>query len=1000
MNEFIDIPYIVFPFGKATPAFVLFVAYVVLLLMITIYAKKRNIIIIHNLLGRKYLIGIKKQIILSMSGLMIGSAICWEISTFFEKEKFLMEIFERYLQYEPIIAIAIFLFFCSTLFTEKNKDMKIAATNKFVLFILPFSIMIGLVTRQIDISYSNNCFALVFVYIVYFMLLIFKSERVKNKSELNIQKNNYLYDANAISYNPVENVEQLFPQHRAQAEHIANIILFSSSDPFSICLTGEWGTGKTSVIRGVEELLKNNKKGDYAFIHLNATELDNKKSLINYFMSEVKSCLKERGVYVGIASEYEEFLVSTVGTLTTGSLGRLVQKKLFDGEKDYRDKKEKLENLIEITFEKGKIVLIVDDVERCEADVARDYLFFIKEVATMKNCVSVFVTDHEVLQNLIMNDSKNKNSSTYGENKKFLDKFFNRTINLYDEAPEDILDFLNNSYKNGDPVFSSTYELVTMAPGKWYQQVYEKMNNKIVEQEKKFKESHFSNEEDEKIQKNKLDDIIEIKTLFVQSMQHPRSVVRFYNACRTNMLQCYKKLFQSGTVRDENDIRKFVNQRNIGYIVFLFSFIEIYFPEELHQIKKMGENYLDPPFYGDSSPISKERGLLIEIAKITIYEDYSSRKKEYMRTEINTFITKFLEPNAELHQLIKTFTTQEEEWIDAIDKNTMSIIKDNWNEMIRMLISKNPNVNDEITDQWKQNKFSHLLELSKQNNLPTWEVLEIEKLFSIFEDDKKGRLFAQGIGLMQIFWDYLQNVNVKTVLSKKIKAIMDVFSRNYAYERVYSTYQLFQCIVPYDNKESNKDIRVQIRSYDRTFEENLLCFTNQIIEYIPNFRFENEGWFNNYRAIVKYLLDYLIKYEFLEYKDTLELACHMIDSENELKCLTEILKWVQVNSSADNSNMLTENDYSNIDKTIRYFEEKCNKEDQYRDMDLESQFWEFFKYLRDYEKRVNNQQIKQLHNLVTLYVEKTGDISLPYRKILLHKSIQNEKYENTKTLYK
>ena len=63
-----------------------------------------------------------------------------------------------------------------------------------------------------------------------------------------------------IPYGAVKSVNELFPSHKEQAKDIAGIISNSSSEPFSICLSGTWGTGKTSVIYGVVEFLKKPKR--------------------------------------------------------------------------------------------------------------------------------------------------------------------------------------------------------------------------------------------------------------------------------------------------------------------------------------------------------------------------------------------------------------------------------------------------------------------------------------------------------------------------------------------------------------------------------------------------------------------------------------------------------------------------------------------------------------------------------------------------------------------
>ena len=188
-------------------------------------------------------------------------------------------------------------------------------------------------------------------------------------------------------------MQKLFPPH------LLNRFLF---------VYPENGALVTSVINGAISLLQNNDNAPYDVIYINALELDNKKTVLTYLLTKIRENLKARGVYVGINSEYKEFVSSLTGSLTSEAMGTLLQSQLSNDE-DYRAQKKNLEEIFELVYRNGKLVVIVDDIERCDKNTAREYLFLIKEVATMKNCVSVFVTDYDILLDFIFHFYYTKN---------------------------------------------------------------------------------------------------------------------------------------------------------------------------------------------------------------------------------------------------------------------------------------------------------------------------------------------------------------------------------------------------------------------------------------------------------------------------------------------------------------------------------------------------------------------------------------------------------------
>lgn len=627
------------------------------------------------------------------------------------------------------------------------------------------------------------------------------------------------------------------------------------------------------------------------------------------------------------------------------------------------------------------MILIIDDIERCESNVAKEYLFLIKEVATMRNCVAIFVTDYNVLLGNV------EDGSMKSKDNDFLDKFFNYRIDLYDEHPEDIFAYYDKRFKEENSSFWSIYNILGMSLGTWYRQTFDKLNLSVQEQEEKYNDSIFLDERGDS--ETKLLEIKKERNRFIKFMQNPRTVVKFCKKFFENMQRCSEDLFSIGAEYN-NLINKFVKERNVGQIVAFLSFVEVCVPDELQQIIKSGAEYIENPFYEKNMLISEDRRFLIEIAKATVYREDSEANKRtgYMKEEMRRFINRFLQPNAELYTLIKPFTTQEEEWKEAIEIRDRVSMDLHWNAMINMVIEKAASDKIDMTNAQKEYLFEALLEFAEEK--VGWGIWEIDKVFSVFKYDNRGRLFASVDRLMQLFWQHLQKINVTSELSEKTVTNIKDFARYYSYYKVDSLYQLFKLITPYENSEKLEKYKNEMSNSERTLKENLSLFVDGMIRHIPNQKFDGKNWYEKYKIISNYIFKSIEKQGILEYHDIKKTVEHMEDSVDELYSMCKILEWVDNVNGIGNKELLIHEDYSHIDDTIQDFEQLIIYSDKECDIEIEKRFTEFFMYLKNSMNiRLTDVQNERLHNLITYLVEKTGANSLFYRKILLHKSLRN-----------
>lgn len=980
MNSIIDSPYINLPIGKATPALILGILYLFVLVGFLCYGKKKHTLIFHVIRLETCSKGKQNRIWLSLCGYILLVFVCIVLPSFLEEETPIVVFSKAYLQYEPLVALCVFVFLCSSIFNTKNRERQLTACNGFFQCVIQISIGAGLLTDQINLSLWQNRFIVVVAGIIYFLLLVIEIKAV-------IVENNSCFNYNWLSYSPVRTVEELFPNHRIQAEQIADLISCSSSDPFSICVSGKWGTGKTSVINGAVELLNKKSSDSYSFIRINALELDSKESMFRYLMTQIKHCLREKGVYVGVNSEYKEFVASTAGTVTTEAIGTLLQKRLFDTKDDYREQKKNLGEIIERTFVGGKLVVIVDDIERCDDSTAKEYIFLIKEIATMKNCVSVFVTNYSLLNQLFEIEDNASHADTSAPSNSFLDKFFNFKIDLFDETPENILEFYDRGFSEKDEDFWSIYQIAGMSPASWYCSVLQGLDSEINSLSEESKRMYLDMKR-VKLREDKIDGLKRCRELLVERMQIPRNIVTFYNVFRKNVHHCYRSLFLVSAGIEHENVNKYIKTRNVGQVMLFLAFASACLPDEMYQLKRKGAAHITPSWDIKPEEIGVERQLLLDIANGLLFDQYTKKQEpnSYLKQEIFRFIDAFLDPSFELIQLCRPFTTQEEEWISAIDSNHTKIIKSNWNEMMVMVLQKVSLEDPNQTNKWRNDYFSSLMKFAEtQVELGIWDT---DVVFSLFEHGVRADVYlATGTGLMQSFWNHICNSKVFKVPSKKRYEDLLSFSNHYAYKRVDSIYRLAHYLLKKDDYEKVKHLQEILLDSTNSLVKNLSQFVTQLAENIPGLLLPNSGWLDDYKVLSGHIRSSLDDWGLLEYPDVNDEAVQMMDAANELLSLEQLLEWCKLGASKKHPVVTTATISSNLEDVLLYFEDVFQNPTAYRRRDTYTEFADLFKALQNSQNLTPTQnEIAHLHKLVTLFIADSGYSSLPYRKVLVELS--------------
>lgn len=206
---------------------------------------------------------------------------------FLGEENIVLKISETYLKFEPLVFMLLFVFLCASFLNNTNRETHIKAANCIFLYLIWISLGTGILFGQIDYVYWKNMVVIACAWLLNGLFFAIDIRPIQKEAD-----NPARFDL--IPYGAVKSSNDLFPSHKKQAEDIVNIISSSSSEPFSICLSGEWGSGKTSVINGVVTLLQEKEGNPYDIIYINALELDDKKIVLKYLVTQIREKLMFR----------------------------------------------------------------------------------------------------------------------------------------------------------------------------------------------------------------------------------------------------------------------------------------------------------------------------------------------------------------------------------------------------------------------------------------------------------------------------------------------------------------------------------------------------------------------------------------------------------------------------------------------------------------------------------------------------------------------------------
>ena len=846
----------------------------------------------------------------------------------------LSEAAEGFLIVEPLLVGVMLLLVVGSHWIRGSQLEYLNTLNAIVRILTVVSVVSMLLVRQIFPLWWCNILWILVVGILLFLLKILSLERLPEA------------ETSGGLFEPVGTYNALFPLRRIQADELCRIIGSETSGGISVCVTGPWGSGKTSLVRGACYKLRQDK--NYEFIFLHALELDSLSSLFHYLFARIQEILKDRGAYVGPGSEYRRLIASAGGLITSTQLSSVLERKLFRAEEDYRSQRQRLEGLMEKVLQDDKLVIVVDDIERCEPGKAREFLYFVKEIATMKCCVSVFITDDSSLP--LPEHIKNKN---------FFDKFFNYRIVL---CQLQILDMMKHYEHEMDLTFRLS-EFHLDLPSTVYPQLKEQLREgaKSVQPAIAFLRTIGRNQSEcENEAKNRQAYLYACLDRLGEPLSYPRTILKFYKVYQgicERLGECYQS-------QSPGQVKEYFESLKLPALLFLLAYVEVCFPIEWEEIQRSGfRNYLNQIQEDPGEP----KRFLLEFMQNTLFRDEPHPfANAYQKNKQIRFLDTLLNSPEELPNIANGFTTQEQEWFDAIQKGNKHAIEANWYDMLRIVVEQYSKLDNGRV------YLERLIQFAKEQvTLGHWKV---DMLLQIFRQDNLNQLDSLNnkdciVPLVSLFDQAISQEPVLAEVSEKVERELHAIVPFYLYDYV----RPICCALQYAVFQERDIILNAWKSILTDRQDQITGFLTSVQQCkiwkkrLP----DNLKGLDGLETLLKDAKEILMENRRWSYPDAQETFKMASDSMLELRALSHLqaqIHLMRTRGSISRLSIAFQND--NLPEAIFCIKRSLKQPESYPSKQMQREFYELFEYIKGYKPgEIPRQELQELHDLITQYYE-------------------------------
>lgn len=378
---------------------------------------------------------------------------------------------------------------------------------------------------------------------------------------------------------PIMHEEDLFGGRRNQLDSLIRELSQFSGEPFAVVISGEWGSGKTSLVNILRDKMEEGEKAEFVDVEC-GIEYD-VKGILNDLAAQIQNVFEKNHFYTGRNSKIGQYfakigeLVDTAGYSTVSK----VINGINEGENtNYLESKKRINQELNAFYEltRKRIFIIIDDMDRIVDDKMRAIIFMvIRESVTLNNCCTLFMVDYEKLISDYLS-------------REFLEKYVNRhieisTINFKEIVEHYLNNYLTQEFWTDKSAYirekeaEAKYKIVTKA-----EDVLFNLEKQIESANENLQKRNKENNRDEEL--NRKIKILKDAELRLQTRAtNPRKVKRFLDIIEKNITIADILWFQNeNSYRDRN--KNEYSQENWVDIICQVAFLQTFFVEEYKAI--------------------------------------------------------------------------------------------------------------------------------------------------------------------------------------------------------------------------------------------------------------------------------------------------------------------------------------------------------------------------------------------------------------------------------
>lgn len=533
----------------------------------------------------------------------------------------------------------------------------------------------------------------------------------------------------------------LYETRKKHLSILKDIIKDSKYEDYAIAINGEWGSGKSELIRALTNDC--NKNNNY-YVYIKPMICDTQESLIKEFQKAISKLLKNNGIYSGRNSSIDKYFKEILKLIQFNN--KITLADFLEVTKDdisYKELKEELQDDIDSLLENGskRIIVVIDDFDRVDESKQVEILSFIKEVIDFNGCITIIALDYE---NLKDNELVKP---------VYLEKFIATQLPLVDMEFDEIIKFHTKDKLNRDVLENNFSKDMLREINEniinYYSNIIIRINN-FYEKENENINKSDNNKEEKKEYLTKFMDFSIEKQEFINNS---RRVIHFLSEIQNSII-LVDKLY-----KDRDDGQELLKTINAGEIIYFFNFIKVFYKEAYESIVKLKgiEEYF-AYLLRKGKHMEKEYFSII-LGDIVLETNYFFKDEQKELNRRNTLdLVKDIFINYHFSKNNIELLTNYKKCLNDIDTNNISIAE-NYIESIQVYqdaIFRHSNTEEEIIRRIKC-LVSYVLNLYEQ------EKLEIVSIFEMATPKYNHRNI--------VYTQYYLEGICKLVVEKKVKSI-------------------------------------------------------------------------------------------------------------------------------------------------------------------------------------------------------------------------------------